>query len=153
MDRNKTNPYEFYQFFLNQSDNFSVTLLKYFTFLTEEQIESINIKHLKEPSKRIIQKKLANILTEYVYSKEDLENAIKLSTALFNNKISDLKYEVVKMLFSSLKTTILKSNINLIDALLSSKIASSKREANNFLDNKASSYEPDKEACLASGCL
>ncbi len=133
LDKNKTNPYDFYQFFFNQDDDFCIQLLNYFTFFKENEIEEIKKEHLLAPNKRYIQKKLAYYVTKYVHSTKDANDAVALSNALFNSDISKLKFKILKMLFDSLKNFNILNNDKLIDVLVNTKIMNSKREANEFI--------------------
>lgn len=95
LDPKKTSPYKFYQFWLNTPDNDVEKLLKIFTFLSKEEIDSIISQHQNEPHLRIAQKKLAEFVTTLVHSKVDLEKAIEASQLLFgdSNKESFLKFQ------------------------------------------------------------
>jgi len=85
LDPQKTSPYKFYQFWLNTPDDEVVKLLKIFTFLQKEEIEQIMVKHLQEPHLRIAQKKLAEEITVFVHSQNDLQKAIAASQLLFGD--------------------------------------------------------------------
>jgi tyrosyl-tRNA synthetase len=87
-----TSPYKFYQFFLNQSDEDSPKLLRVFSLKTKEEIEALEAEHLAAPHLRLMQKALAEELTERIHSKEDLENAQRASNILFGKDVvEDLK--------------------------------------------------------------
>lgn len=90
LDKNLTSPYEFYQFWLNQSDEDAKRFIKMFTLLSVEEIQSLIEEHDKEPHLRKLQKVLAKELTVMVHSKEDYETAINASNILFGNVTSDV---------------------------------------------------------------
>jgi len=85
LDPEKTSPYKFYQYWLNVSDEDAEKYIKIFTFLSREEIDALIELHKVQPEKRILQKKLAEELTVWVHSKEDLEKSIKASEILFGN--------------------------------------------------------------------
>lgn len=83
LDANRTTAYQFYQFWLNASDEDAVKWIRIFTFLDKATIESIIAEHAKDPSKRIVQKKLAEEVTILVHGKKELEEAIATTEKLF----------------------------------------------------------------------
>lgn len=87
----KTSVYKFYQFWLNTSDEDAEKYIKIFTFLDKKTIDAILEEHKQAPHLRVLQKRLAEEITVFVHSKEELENAIVASNALFSNSIEDLK--------------------------------------------------------------
>jgi len=88
LDANRTSPYKFYQYWLNTSDEDAEKYIKIFTFLAKEEIESLIEEHRVAPHQRILQKKLADVVTVIVHSQEDLDNAIKASNILFGKSTS-----------------------------------------------------------------
>ena len=83
LDPEKTSPYKFYQFWLNASDEDVSNFIRIFSTKGREEIEGLEKEHLEAPHLRILQKALAEEITERVHSKEELENAIKASEILF----------------------------------------------------------------------
>jgi tyrosyl-tRNA synthetase len=83
LDRNRTTPYAFYQFWLNVSDDDAEKYIKIFTSLDRETIEALIAEHKQDPGRRVLQKRLAEEVTTMVHSKEDLEMAIEASNILF----------------------------------------------------------------------
>ncbi len=83
LDPEKTTPYAFYQFWLNTSDEDAVHYIKVFTLIDRAAIESLILEHAQAPHLRILQKRLADELTEMVHSKTELENAVEASQILF----------------------------------------------------------------------
>lgn len=90
LDRTKTSPYKFYQFWINTSDADAENWIKIFTFFSKEETENMIAEHKQDPGKRILQKSLARELTTLVHSEEDLANAIDASSVLFNGGLSEL---------------------------------------------------------------
>ena len=83
LDRNRTTPYAFYQFWLNVSDSDAERYIKIFTDLDKETIDALVAEHAQDPGRRVLQKRLAEEVTTLVHSKEDLEMAIAASNILF----------------------------------------------------------------------
>ncbi len=92
LDRHRTSPYKFYQYWLNASDEDAKKYVKIFTFLDKETIENLILAHNETPHLRLLQKRVAEEVTIMVHSKEDLDNALKASNILFGKSTSeDLK--------------------------------------------------------------
>ena len=89
LDRTKTSPYKFYQYWLNISDDDAKKYIKIFTFYTYKEIENFIESHEEAPHTRVLQKLIAEFLTELVHSKEDLENSITASNILFGKSTSE----------------------------------------------------------------
>jgi tyrosyl-tRNA synthetase len=89
LDRLKTSPYKFYQYWLNISDDDAKKYIKIFTFYTQKEIENFIESHKEAPHTRVLQKLIAEFLTELVHSKEDLENSITASNILFGKSTSE----------------------------------------------------------------
>jgi tyrosyl-tRNA synthetase len=90
LDRTKTSPYKFYQFWLNASDEDAKNYIRIFTLLTKEEIEAIEAEQAKAPHLRTLQKALAKDITTRVHSAEDYNAAVEASQILFNGTIEDL---------------------------------------------------------------
>lgn len=90
LDANKTSPYQFYQFWLNASDEDAKKWIKTFTLLPKEEIENLLAEHETAPHLRALQKKLAEQLTTFVHSKEDYDFAVKASEILFSNDTAEI---------------------------------------------------------------
>lgn len=139
LDKDKTTEYELYQFFINSLDEDVIKYLKYFTFLNKEEIDNLEKCVQEEPYKRQAQKVLAKEVVEFVHGKAGLKIAIDASEALFSNNVKSLDQDTFKSLIPLLKNKYanIENSTTLIDALVSSKLASSKREAREFLKNNA----------------
>lgn len=90
LDRTKTSPYKFYQFWINTSDADAKNWIYIFTFFTKEETDALVAEHDKDPGKRVLQKTLAKELTVLVHSLEDYEAVVEASSILFNGTINDL---------------------------------------------------------------
>ncbi len=89
LDKQRTSPYKFYQYWLNSSDEDAEKYIRIFTFLDKETIEALITEHKKTPHLRLLQKRIAEEVTTMVHSKEDLDNAIKASNILFGKSTSE----------------------------------------------------------------
>jgi tyrosyl-tRNA synthetase len=92
LDKTKTSPYKFYQFWLNSTDDDAKNYIKMFTLLSQEEIAKLTTEHEEAPHLRVLQKVIAEEVTTRVHCKEDLEMAIKASNILFGKSTAeDLK--------------------------------------------------------------
>ena len=89
LDRKRTTPYRFYQFWLNVSDDDAERYIKIFTSLEKEVIDALIEEHIQDPGRRVLQKRLAEEVTVLVHSKEDLDMAIEASNILFGKATKD----------------------------------------------------------------
>ena len=89
LDKNKTSPYKFYQFWLNAADGDAENFIKIFTLKTKQEIESLITIHTEKPHERQLQKELAKDITIRVHSEEEYNNAVKASEILFGNGTSE----------------------------------------------------------------
>ncbi|QHX36955.1 tyrosyl-tRNA synthetase [Spiroplasma sp. BIUS-1] len=137
LDKTKTSEYEFYQFFINQDDEDCEKLFKFLTTLPLEEIEKVKQEHSKEPFKRIMQKRLAQEVTTFVHGKEGLEKAEKITQALFSGELMQLEKNELLSIINSMQKTEVKSGLQITDFLVETKIASSKREARELLNEGA----------------
>ncbi len=143
LDAKKTSPYEFYQFWINTSDEDAIKRLKQYTFLSLEEIEEISVEFNNEPHLRLAQKTLAREITTLVHGEEAFKQALNISEALFSGNVSDLSEIEIEMGFSGLDT-IVEPNIGIMDALVTLGLASSKTEAKKFISQGSISVNGEK---------
>ena len=115
LDRNRTSPYKFYQYWLNASDEDAENYIKIFTFLDKETIDRLIEEHKEAPHLRILQKKVAEEVTTMVHSKEDLDNAIKASNILFGKSTADDLKSLDEQTFLDVFDGVPQANITLND--------------------------------------
>jgi len=144
LDPTKTNAYEFYQFFVNIADADIVTMLKKLSMKSVEEIMELENKVATEPHLRAAQKALAEEITEMVHGKEGLAKALKITDALFKGNVKDLTSEEVHDAFKDATTIELAEGTGLINALVEGKVASSNREAREFIKNGSISINGEK---------
>lgn len=142
LDKEKTSPYEIYQYLINTDDNKVLEYLKVFTFLSKEEIEEIMEKHLEKPELRLAQKTLAYEVVKDIHSRTDADTAVKISESLFTGNIKDLSDNEIELAFKGIPTYTTDAD-TIINILVNNKIASSRREAREFLSNNAITLNGD----------
>lgn len=143
LDKNKTSSYELYQYLINTDDEMIIHYLKVFTFLTKEEIEEIEKKHNEKREDRLAQKTLAREIITDLHGKEEYEKALKISENLFNENIKELSASDILVGMKEVPSIKIKENEILIDVLVNNKIASSRREAREFLNAGAININGD----------
>jgi tyrosyl-tRNA synthetase len=113
LDKDKTSVYKFYQYWLNISDEDAVNYIKVFTFLSEENVEDIIQEHNNDKSRRLLQNKIAEIVTIMVHSEQDLNNAIKASEVLFGKSSKEDLESLDEKTFNEIFEGVPSSNISL----------------------------------------
>jgi len=146
LDPEKTSPYDFYQYWINTADEDVVTRLKQFTFLSKEDILSIDNELLVHPELRNAQKILARELTELVHGKKALDEAEHITHALFSGSIETLTVEEIEMGFKDLLGLVVDNDQPIIDLLINTHLVQSKREARELLQSGAISVNGIKIA-------
>lgn len=138
LDPEKTSPYEFYQFWINQSDEDVIKFLKYFTFLDKEEIDRLEQSKEEAPHLREAQKALAENVIKFIHGEEALNDAIRISKALFSGDLKSLTGKELKEGFIDVPQVSLSSETtNIIEALIETGIATSKRQAREDVNNGA----------------
>lgn len=138
LDPKKTSPYEFYQFWFNQDDRDVVKYLKYFTFLTKEEIEALGKEVEEHPEHRTAQKRLAEEITRFVHGEEGLAQAVKVTEALFSGHIQELTGEEIEGAFRNTKGgEVAAAPVNIVEALVEAGVEKSKRQAREDVTNGA----------------
>lgn len=139
LDPEKTTPYEFYQFWFNQDDRDVDKYLKYFTFLSKEEIEDLEEQTKQEPHKRAAQKALAEEMTRFVHGQEALDEALDISEALFSGNVQNLTANQIEMSFKDVPSmNVNKGEFDLVDFLVDvTKISPSRRQAREDIKNGA----------------
>lgn len=147
LDKNKTSSYQLYQYLINSEDEKVIDYLKVFTFLTKEEIESLEKSNLEHPEERLAHKALAREVITFLHGKEEYEKAVKLSNILFTEEFTDLTKEEIKEIFNGNEISTVTSN-NLVDLLIEVGAAKSKREAREFITGNAIKINGEKNTDL-----
>lgn len=145
LDPKRTSPYEFYQFWLNQDDRDVIKYLKFFTFLDKEEIDFLEEKVKNEPEKREAQKRLAEEVTKFVHDEAALQEAQKITQALFSGNVKDLTVKEIEQSLQnmpSFNTT--NKTKNIVDWLVEINCEPSKRQAREDVINGAININGEK---------
>lgn len=137
LNKNKTSAYKIYQYLINSDDSKVIEYLKVFTFLSKEEIEELEAKHKEHPELREAHKALAREIITDLHGKDEYEKAVMMSEVLFTGDFKKLdKNDLEEVLKEYNKVNIGKDK-NIVDMLLEMGVASSKREAREFISNNA----------------
>ena len=137
LDENKTSSYEMYQYILNFEDVMIEEYLKKYTFLSKEEIEDIMKEHNEAPHLRIAQKRLAEEVIKFIHSEESYNKAVKITDALFKGEFETLSKEELEEAFKGKDVKNIELGKNIVDTLVEMEVASSKREAREFINNNS----------------
>lgn len=138
LDAEKTSPYEFYQFWINQSDEDVIKFLKYFTFLGKEEVDRLEQSKNEAPHLREAQKTLAEEVTKFIHGEDALNDAIRISQALFSGDLKSLSAKELKDEFKDVpQVTLSNDTTNIVEVLIETGISPSKRQAREDVNNGA----------------
>lgn len=145
LDADKTTPYAFYQFWLNTSDESVIDYLKLFTFLSLDEIAELERTHSENPGARAAQKRLAEEVTGFVHGEEQMRASQRAAAALFGEvPFTELSDDEKAVVIENAPTAAVVLSTPLVDALVESELASSKREARTFIESGAISINGEK---------
>lgn len=143
LDKEKTTPYAIYQHLINTDDSKVLEYLKVFTFLTKEEIEDIYAQQQAAPETRIAQKTLAWEVVKDLHGKAEADNAVTVSQKLFAGDFKNLSVSDILSGMKGVPTFKFTEELPLVDVMVNNGMASSKREAREFIKNKALSINGD----------
>ena len=143
LDENKTSSYELYQYLINSDDSKVIEYLKVFTFLSKEEIEKLELSTKENPHLREAHKALAREIITDLHGIDSYNRALKISQSLFSGNIKELSKEEIKIGFKDVPS-FQASEENIVDFLVNNKIASSKREAREFINAGSIMINGDK---------
>ncbi len=144
LNKDKTSSYELYQYLVNVDDSMVISYLKIFTFLSKEEIDELAIKNNEHPELREAHKALAREIITDLHGKEEYEKALKISECLFKGNIKELDTKDILVGFKDVPHFEVEENIKIIDLIVNGKVASSKREAREFINSGAIYINGDK---------
>ncbi len=145
LDAERTSPYTFYQFWLNVTDDSVIDYLKRFTFIPLTEIAELEQEFAMNPGARLAQRRLADEVTKFVHGQEAAVAAARVSDTLFGSgALADLTPEEVTILETNAPITSVLNNTTLLDMLVVSELASSKREARTFIESGAVQVNGEK---------
>lgn len=137
LDKEKTSPYQIYQYLINSDDSKVIEYLKVFTFLSIEEIESLAKSVKEEPEKRLAQKALAFEVVKDLHGEEEAIKARKISEEIFSKGYSSEGMPSMDV--------VLSENMNILDLLVSANIAPSKSEARRLVIGNGISINSEKQ--------
>ncbi|MHA7812495.1 MAG: tyrosine--tRNA ligase [Phycisphaerales bacterium] len=146
----RTSPYAYYQFWLNASDEDARNWIKVFTFLPQSEIEALIARHDENPGKRELQRTLAQQATTILHGPDAMENAEAAGKALFSGEVGGLDKDTLIDVFASVPTTehaksdLEADGVDPVELLIECNLASSKREAREFLSGNSVSINGNK---------
>ncbi|HVF81892.1 MAG TPA: tyrosine--tRNA ligase [Flavisolibacter sp.] len=153
LDKEKTSPYQFYQFWLNAADADAESWIKIFTFLTKEEINILIKEHKADESKRLLQKRLAQELTVFVHGEEEYNDAIATTQKLFaqqNASADSLSADDLENMQGVVKVEyakgILQKGVDVVSLVTDTGIFPSKGEAKKMIQNGGLSINREKVA-------
>ena len=150
LDPAKTSPYQFYQFWLNATDDDAAKWIKIFTFLSREEIQVLNEAHQNNPSSRAIQKALAKAVTIFIHGESEYEHALATTEKLFrqtgetDNMSEEDLHALEGIVKSNYSITELKQGVDVVRFLSETGIFSSKGEARKMVQNGGVSINRNK---------
>lgn len=141
---NYTSIFDFYQFWLNQPDEAVEYLIKIYTILSPEEIDDILKRHFAEPEKRIAQKALARGVTEVVHGKDNAAAVENLTETLFSRDTDFSTFSEDELTEFAAYLPVVAKGTNLVDILISTGLAESKKKAREFIAQGAISINGTK---------
>ena len=150
LDAKKTGPYQFYQFLINVDDKDVIRFIKYFTFLSHEEILRLETEEVaKNPQNRVAQRVLAQEMTRMVHGEKELKKAEEITNALFGGDIKNLSEKDIESAFKDMPyfETEKKEPIDMVNLLVDAKISESKRQAKEDIENH-SIYTYEFKKCM-----
>jgi len=155
LDADRTSPYHFYQFWLNQSDADVSRWLRAFTFLPREKIESLEQALADAPHERVAHRKLADEVTRMVHGDDALQNAVRASKAMFGGDLNGLDDATLEDVFSEVPSstrprTELKDGRTVVEVLVECGVFKSKGEARRMIDSGGVYLNNDRVALDAT---
>lgn len=146
LDAEKTSPYEFYQFWFNQNDEDVIHFLKVFTFLSKEEIEALEESVKTEPHLRKAQRALAEEMIKIIHDEAALEEALRITEALFSGNIKELSGKELKdAMKNAPQATLENTEHPLVNLLVDAEISPSRRQAREDIKNGAIYINGERE--------
>jgi tyrosyl-tRNA synthetase len=153
LDPEKTSPYHFYQFWLNASDADAEKWIRIFTLLPKDEITELSEAHVQDPSRRLLQKKLAEEVTRFIHGQAELDKAIQTTEKLFSgNAVDNIRELNEEELLQSMEgvpvfsmdSARLNNGIDLTTLLSETAIFPSKGEARKMITGGGVSINKEK---------
>lgn len=138
LDAEKTSPFSFYQFWLNVSDESVEDYLRIFTMLSLTEIEEVIAAWQKDPAARLAQRTLAYAVTEFVHGDEVAKRVERVTACVFGDRsVSELSQAEIELLSQHIPHQVVAADTQLVEVVVATGLASSKREARTFITSGA----------------
>lgn len=134
LDPNRTSPYQFHQFWLRSEDDMVGTYLRYFTFLSHEEIEVLEGDTKARPAERRAQKALADEVTTLVHGADETARAKQAAELLFNGDVTAMDENMLLQVFSEVPSAAMVKGVALVDALVHLELSPSKSAARTAIE-------------------
>jgi tyrosyl-tRNA synthetase len=150
LTEDRTSPYAFHQYWLNVPDEDAGRFLRWFTFLDQKTIESIEAEHAEAPHQRAAQKALADAMTEIFHDEDNVSRCNEAAKALFGGDITTLDEKMLSEVFAEVpsgdfsKSSLGTQAASLVELLPQTELCKSKREAREFLKNGSVAINGEK---------
>lgn len=149
ISKERTSPYELYQFIINLADDEANKFALFFSLAEREQLEALFAEQIKTPESRSLQRYLANELTGLLHGPEAAKKAELASQALFSGDVRSLDLDTLNQVFANIPSTELAAQsldnggLSVVELLVGVNLATSKRQAREFLTNNAVTINGD----------
>lgn len=137
LDKEKTSPYELYQYLINTDDEMVISYLKVFTFLSVEEIKRLEEVQKEHPEQREAQQALAREMITDLHGEKEYLHALELSKVLFSGDVKNLTAKEIETIFKGVPNFSLSNHINILDLLVNHGIVTSKREARELISSNS----------------
>ena len=144
LDKEKTSPYEMYQFFINSEDEKVIDYLKFLTFLSKEEIEALEMSHKEHPELREAHKALAKQVITFLHGEDAYNSAVKIAETFFKGNLKDLTFDELKQGTADLEKVKIEDNSPLINTLVTLGACKSNREARDLITGSSISVNGEK---------
>lgn len=149
LDKSRTSPYKFYQFWLNTSDEDALSYIKIFTFLSKEEIDSIIAQHQEAPHQRLLQKTIADEVTTLVHGAEELQRAQEASQILFGKATGEAFQKLTPETFLELFEGVPQANVNRLAINEGLEIIGALSSLSGFLSSNSEARRALKENAIS----
>lgn len=144
LDKEKTSPYELYQYLINTDDEMVISYLKVFTFLSVEEIMRLEKSNQEHPELREAHQALAREIITDLHGEEEYQKALELSRVLFSGNVQNLTAKEIEMVFKGVPTFSLEKDENILDLLVNNGIVASKREGRELISSNSITINGNK---------
>jgi tyrosyl-tRNA synthetase len=155
LDPQKTSVYKFYQFWINANDEYVIRYLKYFTFLSREEIESLEKQHAENPGARVAHKALAKAVTDLIHGEGATQEAIRASEILFGGELKGIAESTFNEIVGEVPTKEIEkakldgAGISLVELLVHAGLSPSKGQARKDIEGGGVNINNVREASAA----